>query len=237
MYRFVDQELEYKRGSNRFRAKAPATFADVGLVRVCPASAVDEISGSGMRGKSIIMRKNSSKRCVLYGIVLAAAWRIGGPAASDGESYLPTVGPPPLRYYSVRTLGAFNLPPLPSESGDSADVTVCPASTGDLTPLRSSVLTETPVDFLLPAALWLSRFSGTNGLGSLLPTSLVSLTNSIAVCSAAGDLLAVTPEMLVDYFKPAQCPSNAANIMVVVPLGFTPATPAGAASSATYRTP
>jgi hypothetical protein len=51
-------------------------------------------------------------------------------------------------------------------------------------------------------------------------------------------LLVVTPEMLVDYFKPNNNATNAANIHVLAPVNFTPPASASMPSSqAIYRSP
>lgn len=184
------------------------------------------------------MGKSFSKTFVVCGIALATAWRIAGPCGVDGEGYLSKVGPVPLRYQTVRASEPLNLPPLPSEPRSTAEVVTLPAQTDAFSLLRKSASTEIPAQFFLPAALWLNRFSGQNSLDSLLPASTSSVTNSTAAASSpASDLLTVTPEMLVDYFKPVQPPTNAANATVPGLLEFLPASPAVWGSTATYKTP
>jgi hypothetical protein len=77
-----------------------------------------------------------------------------------------------------------------------------------------------------------------NNADSPLPEDANSFRNSPAATVPASDLLVITPQMLVDYFKPGQSPTNAANVSVLVPVGFTPAIPATTpASDAADATP
>jgi hypothetical protein len=77
-----------------------------------------------------------------------------------------------------------------------------------------------------------------NNVDSPQPEDANSLTNSPAAPAPASDLLIITPQMLVDYFKPGQSPTNAANASVLEPVGFTPAIPsAPPASDAAFATP
>jgi hypothetical protein len=63
-------------------------------------------------------------------------------------------------------------------------------------------------------------------------------TNSAVQSQTAKNLLVVSPEMLVDYFKPNNSATNAANVHVLVPVNFTPPVSASIPSSqAIYISP
>lgn len=189
-----------------------------------------------------IMGKRLSRSCVPLGIALAVAWRIvvTGGFRTSGESYLPKVGAPPLRYQALHAANPSDLPPLPSEDGKSADENGVPATPTVLAPFRSSAVAGAPADPSQPPGLWLSHLASANSLDLPRSPDSIQVTNPVATLATASDLLGVSPEMLIDYFKPALstvAPTNAAALTVVVPIQFTPATPPASASTATYQTP
>jgi hypothetical protein len=66
-----------------------------------------------------------------------------------------------------------------------------------------------------------------------IPQPVISGTES----PAANDLLVITPQMLVEYFKPMSGTTNGSGAAVIVPVTFTPATPTAQPSSkAIYKT-
>lgn len=183
------------------------------------------------------MGTRTSTRWILVGIALIASSRIAGSSGANGDGYLPRVGPTPLRYYIVRASEPLALPPMASEDGVPGDVPAPLSTGGDFTPFRRSAFVGSPNDSSWPSPLWLSRFAGWNGLDSPPPFGAAVVTNATFVPFPASDLLAMTPDMLADYFKPVQFPTNTANVMILVPVGFTPATPAASGSTATYKSP
>ena len=123
---------------------------------------------------------------------------------------------------------------------NSSDLTGVPNITDNSTQTvqYTAGFLDLPGGFLMPSRLWSSRLSGMNNADSPLPEDANSFTNSPAAMVPASDLLVITPQMLVDYFKPGQSPTNAANVSVLVPVGFTPAIPATTpASDAADATP
>jgi hypothetical protein len=182
--------------------------------------------------KSFFRCRNFSS--VLVGAALAAMG-VYGTARTWAEGYLAKVGPTPLRFQALRVEGAIPLPPLPVEPEIRADNAESAQSAGNEAVGSSS--TKIPAELLAPYAMWWSRFAGTNNAESIPSGNPGFLSNSIVGVPPASDLLPVSPEMLVEYFKPVQGPTNSASATVMVPLDFTPAAPPTRGSSAIYRSP
>ena len=142
---------------------------------------------------------------------------------AHGASYLPIVGPPPMRFDKAKGAVknvAWSQPtqtmPTPAIQTNSPSETPTIPDSNVVTP----PLVVEPVS--IPVAL---------------PPENLS-TNSMVQTHPANNLLVVTPEMLVDYFKPNNKATNATNVRVLVPVNFTPPASASIPSSqATYRTP
>jgi hypothetical protein len=155
-------------------------------------------------------------------IILAAYAALIGPQAK-GAAYLPLVGPPPLRFEKA-TVGARTISWTPPALTPPAVVIET-----NLLPVTSAI----PVNNVGPP-------SPANGpANTLVPLPQENLsTNSAVRNRSANDLLVITPEMLVDYFKPNNNATNAANVRVLVPVSFTPPASASIPSSqAIYRNP
>ena len=104
--------------------------------------------------------------------------------------------------------------------------------------MNQSAPADIPARFFMPSTLWLNQFSGSSNPQAAVLADTNAPPNAMDWASPASDLLVVTPEMLFDYFRSVPAGTNAANVMVLVPMDFTPAFPPGApSSSATYRTP
>ncbi|MBC8095395.1 MAG: hypothetical protein H7Y43_06260 [Akkermansiaceae bacterium] len=74
-------------------------------------------------------------------------------------------------------------------------------------------------------------------MDSMLPQPLAQSQNSETAQPAANELLIVSPQMLIDYFKPMAGSTNGSGVSVLMPVNFTPATPAATPSSrAIYKT-
>ncbi|HZL42456.1 MAG TPA: hypothetical protein VFD66_04175 [Verrucomicrobiae bacterium] len=128
------------------------------------------------------------------------------------------------------------MPPLAVEPETRADDVESSQSAGNDASVSGSS-TGIPAELLAPYAMWWSRFAGTNSVESMPAGNPGFPTNSFVGIPPASDLLPVSPEMLVEYFKPVQGPTNSASATVMVPLGFTPAAPPARGSSAVYRSP
>ena len=138
-----------------------------------------------------------------------------------GGAYLPSVGPAPLRFaaVSMRPKIFSWVPPVAAKLAISAQT--------NLPPMVSAVSTGTNETVLLADAKIDARVSSN-------PENLS--TNSISEQHSADELLVVTPEMLVDYFKPGSNAKNQTNVRVTTPVGFTPPPSAAEPSSqAIYR--
>jgi len=189
------------------------------------------------------MGNSNSTSWVPSGIALAVAGGIGvaGALWAKGESYLPKAGPPPLRYQASRAANPPSLPPLPSEDSKPADRDHPEAAPVSLAPFRNPESTRLPAE-LFPSGLWLSQLAAPGSrLGSPgVPESIEEMSH-VAASATASDLLGVSPEMLIDYFKPVPAgpaSTNAPPAVIVVPVQFMPATPpASPGSTATYHAP
>ncbi len=186
------------------------------------------------------MGKSSAKACGLLGLALATALGLGpGPATARAQvsGYLAKSGPAALRFQAVHPQNLSILPPLPKPE----------VKVPDRTSLAKSAVTSQPPLILVSnqSPAWTPPYANPpvtvpNPLASysLLPPQNFGITNPAFPGSTANDLLNITPQMLVEYFRPVIGAPNSAGLSVFVPVQFTPATPAapGPASSATYRT-
>ncbi|MGO8766844.1 MAG: hypothetical protein ACLQSR_17135 [Limisphaerales bacterium] len=130
--------------------------------------------------------------------------------------YLALVGPPPLRFESpIQYENNFTGMPKP----EPAPVIIAETN--------ATVVTATTSNTNSVSAL-----SGTSQSPASTTSSPENLsTNAIAPASSANDLLVVTPEMLVDYFKQNGGSTNSNNVRVAAPVDFTPPPPASNPSS------
>ena len=186
--------------------------------------------------KSFFPFKNALGPGAVFGVAMACAM-FCATAPGRAEGYLAKVGPTPLRYQVLRLEKPLNLAPLPLEPEDkSGNSRTLDLRSNEALAGRASA--EIPAEILAPYTMWWSRFAGTNRQEILAQPNPEYLTNSIQAMPPASDLLPVSPEMLVEYFKPVQGPTNSASATVMVPLDFTPAAPvAPRGSSAIYRSP
>ena len=140
-----------------------------------------------------------------------------------GAAYLPLVGPPPMRFEKA-TESPKNIAWTPPASiPPPIIVEPTPPSVTTTIPDNNTV---SPPPVIEPA----------NTAVPVQPDN--SFTNSVVQARSANEMLVVTPEMLVDYFKPNNNATNAANVRVLVPVNFTPPASASMPSSqAIYRNP
>jgi hypothetical protein len=154
------------------------------------------------------------------GIILAALFSLICLKVT-GAAYLAMIGPSPLRFEAAAVPAKFFswTPPV-------ADKPAVIAQTNS-PPLITAVSTNTG-DAIPPAE------AKTGASVPAMPENLS--TNLPAETHSADELLVVTPEMLVNYFKPGGSATNQTNVRVVTPVGFTPPPSAASPSSeAIYR--
>ena len=178
------------------------------------------------------LHKLRGRARVIFPAVVSAVFVIS--ATLRGNSYLSSIGPPSLRFESPQT--HRSLVPTEYSFADSLPVKVEKA----VIPQPATVPTHPVVDNavkIFPAS--------TNSATSQIVVASTDSTQPAATSDQAnpapnmGDMTIVTPEMLVDYLKPAPGGTrNAAQTGVVLPgkLGFTPpATVAAPSSQAIYK--
>ena len=183
------------------------------------------------------MNTNSSRVCSFLAIAVALT---GVAAEKPRAGYLPRVGPAPLRFEAPRVpaLSISKLPPLPKQDTQALPTHVPPPKPEGNPDSNKTGSTATPP---------MTSPDGANSEDdpySLLPAQNVP-THWTGGTPSANDLLAVSPQMLIDYFKPMSNWTNGgAHMLFPVNLGaglaapnFTPAIPAPILppSSATYK--
>ncbi len=140
-------------------------------------------------------------------INLIALMVLMGPSA-HGEAYLPLVGPPPMRFEATTSDATrFSWTP-PALTPPTVDVETSLPPVTPTIPVNN-VVSQPPV------------IEAASVPASSPPENLPTKKSAIETPSA-NNLLIVTPEMLVDYFKPNNDATNAANVHVLVPVNFTP---------------
>ena len=142
------------------------------------------------------------------------------------KAYLPLVGPPPLRFeVAIRPVNDLSwMPKITTPAVETnPPQEISSVTSNNVTPMTLATQTVLP----------------TNPPISLPPENLS--TNSTPLTPPANDLLVVTPEMLVDYFKPnptSGTATNSVNVHVLAPVNFTPPASATTPSSqAIYLSP
>jgi hypothetical protein len=140
---------------------------------------------------------------------------------AHSEAYLALVGPPPLRFEAVVKYGKdFSWMPAILSSQVIVSKTNIPSVTA------TNLITNAVIPPLAEP----------QGQASVPPPPENLSTNSPPQTQPANDLLVITPEMLVDYFKPNNTATNSNNVRVVAPVEFTPpATATMPSSQAIYQ--
>ena len=158
------------------------------------------------------------RACVIL-VALAALTEL----PTRGAAYLRRVGPPPMRFEKA-TDGSRKISwTPPALIPPAAAIETNLPSVTSTTPVNNVV---SPHPLIEPAKT----------PDPLPPEN--SSSNSAVQTRSANEMLVVTPEMLVDYFKPNNNATNAANVHVLVPVNFTPPASASMPSSqAIYRNP
>ncbi len=174
------------------------------------------MSGMHFRGLFAWLLSHRRAFCCLVALALMAT------LPAPGGTYLPLIGPPPLRFAKAENTGktswnfpATTLPPLAIETNS---IPATPSTPSD------NVATTAPPIKPVPAIA--------------IAEPVNPYTNSVVQAHSANDLLVVTPEMLAGYFKPNNNTTNAANIRIIAPVSFAPPSTATIPSSqAIYRSP
>jgi hypothetical protein len=174
----------------------------------------------------ICAMSENQQRTVIIGVwkiyrtrIIFAALAFGWGSPVFGGAYLPLIGPPPLRFQMalhqknkfVWTSPAVNQPAITALTGPQAVI-----STNLSVNVASVPPPNTQPNVVVP--------SQTENL----------FTNSTVQPKQANELLVVTPEMLVDYFKPNSADGTATNsntVRVLAPVNFTPPASASIPSS------
>src|SRR5262249_44488666 len=142
-------------------------------------------------------------------------------------TYLAKVGPPPLRFQPPRVIST-TLPPLPKDD-KSVSEGHQNAETFQYTPTLT-LMTDVVLSVLVQRGL--INDSGTN---SMLPEQ-AQVFSAISFAAPRPYEMAISPQMWVDFFRPAAGFTNTGGASVSVPIEFLPAAPTTpASSSATYR--
>jgi|GEM_PF-1049759 len=182
----------------------------------------------------------------------------------QGTGYLSTLGPPPLRFLTIpgRTNAGFeginiviDLPdrhstnltaeataPAPDEANLTSPVVSAPAASGSTNgPAVAAASTNGPV---VPAGVASAPSAPPYEFVFADPLLAIGNTNPAPAgtntVGPASDLLLVTPQMLVEFFKPVPGVTNTAPLRVVVPMEVEfqpPLARPPTSSQAIYRSP
>lgn len=175
------------------------------------------------------MSRLKKSRRLAWFIFFVVAVLIAVPAMSRSNSYLSSVGPPNLRFESSQTRGTL-VPTvyfLSESKPVKTEIAEIPAAPAALSKTLRVPLEEADSIKIFPPA--------TNDAGSTIiassPDSIPSATTSIdgsPISDASEEISVVTPQMLLNYLKPAPVGTgNADQTAVIVPVkfGFVPPAP------------
>jgi hypothetical protein len=145
---------------------------------------------------------------------------VGGvlPAAGAASGYLPRTGPPPLRFRPAPIVSIIASQPVTTASEP------VPAAS-EAAPIQGP---ELPAELEFPPTDHPPQVPNPNG-ESLLPPVVPNL-QPVQQPTPANELLIISPQMLIEYFRPQPGATNAP-VSAIVPVQFMPATPAAAPSS------
>ena len=161
------------------------------------------------------------------------------------RGYLPTIGPTPIRF----ALTPFYLEPNGSESVALSNMVVnfqkfstgmnLPSSKIGKVGNTNSASSDAPWQaMMVMPAMGLRPLDETNANRYFVSSFSEGAAKKAWETASANDLLNVSPDMLINYFKSGHCPTNQANVSVLVPLEFIPPSSAKSGfSRATYQSP
>ncbi len=175
---------------------------------------------------------SSSKTSRLLALALVVAGLVT--VKASGVGYLAKIGPTPLRFRPAPAPKALVSLPLldKSQSPLATDATPTP------NPPVQPAATPTPDNFGIPDSdSNIDSLPDTSNMESMLPQPIARSSDTQIAAPAANEMLVVTPQMLIDYFKPMAGATNGAGVSVLMPVHFTPPIPSAPPSSrATYKT-
>jgi hypothetical protein len=172
------------------------------------------------------MRRKSLIAFGLFGVGLAVGLGLAT-VGSYAATYLTKVGPPALRFQPPRVISS-PLPPLPKEEKAIVEDTH-QAAVFEFTPTLT-LMTDVVLSVLADKGL--INEPSTN---SMLQQQ-AEVFSAFSFAAPRPHEIAISPQMFVDFFRPAAGFTNAGGMGVSVPVEFLPATPTPpASSSATYR--
>ena len=187
-----------------------------------------------------IMSTRSSRACARYCTAFAVALMLLVCPEAQSGGYLALIGPAPFRFQSPppEENNAI-LPPLSDNGNDT--VSKQSGSNPFFSPIVVQASETTRVGPALSGYLspyCLTTADNANWQDVMTYEGGHSSETTSAASPAANDLLVVTPQMLVNYFKPGKT-TNGPSASVLVPMGMNP--PASStprpASQATYQSP
>jgi hypothetical protein len=154
--------------------------------------------------------------------------------AASGTGYLPRVGPSPLRLQTVvERFVPPDMPPLAENDDPPQPEVTSPAPD----PMSNAFKLE---DYLTPnASLWTGIVENLVGSARRSSEPENPPQEPATSVSSANDIVVVTPQMLVEYFRPGASGTNGGVASVTVPVDFTPPTThtTPQSSRATYMSP
>jgi hypothetical protein len=158
-------------------------------------------------------------------LLTSPAWCMGG------RGYLAEAGPPPLRFQPQRIVPRFpdsnifggrNTPDVPTPATSAGDPLI-------IQPFSAKHSREP-----YPLALWTTLLNEWPAALAEQPQAIEKV-DKLSPAGAASLLLETTPQMMIDYFKPAQSSTNSTTVLLWVPVEFIPPLSSSADSRATYQ--
>jgi len=173
------------------------------------------------------MRAKSFGAFGLFGTGLAVGFGLATLGSAAG-GYLTKIGPPALRYEVPPTAQPLPLPALPMEDKPAPEP--APVEPFQFTPTLT-LMTDVVLSVLAERGLIMNP-----NPNSLLPEQSTVLTATSYAMPQVNNLQ-ISPQMLVDFFRPVPGSTNGGGFGGTVPVEFMPAMPAALpASKATYKT-
>ena len=167
-------------------------------------------------------------------VSLTVGMAVGLSSLASSPGYLSIVGPTPLRFQTDRNTPQRQLPPLEMQNSTDSDVITFPTNIANPESITYTAASHTnaPTQYnFWPFPTWYwptPDWSNSPSSGGSVPPPPTepAPTNTVYSPHTASDLLVVTPQMLVDYFKQTQSTTNDVEPAARAPVEFTPANPA-----------
>jgi hypothetical protein len=190
------------------------------------------------------MNQNQKPGRLKGAICAIAALFFGVLPASAIVSYLPIVGPPPLRF-ELFTTNIFSYSQFKLDLANRSPMKPAPQASTNSPSTASHAITSPPPPAAGAATVASAAVAAGNSEENVAggENRLTPRENFNFPPSTASDLLTVTPQMIAQYLKPDPIGTNAldrpgAVVFVPADLPFTPPTPKGnSESQANYHSP